>query len=133
MTRITYGNTTDQNTKIAVLHYDGNWKHFAKTGQKMEAIKALRAVVAPVHVGLKESKDIVEEYASSPGYFDNMFQQYHDSFITFKKVNGTIVVKKDYGGGYVVTETTTHEIHSEKEMLEYVYSLGLRHGAPSAR
>ncbi len=66
-----------------------------------------------------------------PGYFDNMFQQYHDSFITFKKVNGTIVVKKD-DGGYIVTETTTHEIHSEKEMLEYVYSLGLRHGAPSA-
>ena len=43
------------------------------------------------------------------------------------------MVKKDDGGGYVVTETTTHEIHSEKEMLEYVYSLGLRHGAPSAR
>ncbi len=130
MNRITYGNTIEQNTKIAVLHHDGNWKHFAKTGQKVEAIKALRGMFAPV-LGLKESKDIVEEYASSPGYFDNMFQQYHDSFITFKKVNGTIVVKKD-DGGYIVTETTTHEIHSEKEMLEYVYSLGLRHGAPSA-
>lgn len=131
MNRITYGNTIEQNTKNAVLHHDGNWKHFAKTGQKVEAIKALRGMFAPV-LGLKESKDIVEEYASSPGYFDNMFQQYHDSFITFKKVNGTIVVKKDDGGGYVVTETTTHEIHSEKEMLEYVYSLGLRHGSPSA-
>ena len=131
MNRITYGNTIEQNTKIAVLHHDGNWKHFAKTGQKVEAIKALRGMFAPA-LGLKESKDIVEEYASSPSYFDNMFQQYHDSFITFKKVNGTIVVKKDDGGGYAVTETTTHEIYCEKEMLEYVYSLGLRHGSPSA-
>ena len=73
MNRITYGNTIEQNTKIAVLHHDGNWKHFAKTGQKVEAIKALRGMFAPV-LGLKDSKDIVEEYASSPGYFDNMFQ-----------------------------------------------------------
>lgn len=127
---IKYGNSIPDNTKIAVLELDGTWKSYASEGRKVEAIKALRAMTNPV-MGLKDAKDIVEEYDSRLGYYDNMYRDHMNSVFTIKTLNGSISVQKNQYGGYTITETTAR-VCTEAEALQYVYAAGLRGGAPSA-
>lgn len=127
---IQYGNSIPENTKIAVLELDGMWKSYACEGRKVEAIKALRAMTNPA-MGLKDAKDIVEEYYSRVGYYDNMYRDHMNSVFTIKTLNGSISVQKNQYGGYTITETTAR-VCTEAEALQYVYAAGLRGGAPSA-
>ena len=119
-----------QNTKHAVLELDGAWKSYARGGHKVEAIKSLRAMTNPV-MGLKDAKDIVEEYDARIGYYDEMFRQHVNAVFTIKTLNGSISVQKNLSGGYTITETSAR-VCTEAEALQYVYAAGLRGGAPSA-
>ena len=127
---IRYGNSIAENTKIAVLELDGSWKSYAREGRKVESIKALRAMTNPI-MGLKDAKDIVEEYDSRIGFYDNMYREHIDAVFTIKTLNGNITIKKNQVGGYTITETTMR-VCSEAEALQFVYAAGLRGGTPSA-
>ncbi len=131
MNRISYSNTVEQNTKIAVLDFDGVWKSLAKAGHKVDAIKALRGMTDPV-MGLKEAKEVVEYYMCNTGFYDTMYQEHGNSVATFKTRNSAITVKKNLSGNYVVTEVSTQEFYTDSELLAYIYALGMGHGAPSA-
>ena len=127
---IKYGNSIPENTKIAVLEMDGVWKIYAREGRKVESIKALRAMTVPA-MGLKDAKDIVEEYDSRIGYYDNMYRDHMNAVFIIKTLKGSISVQKNQSGGYTITETSV-QVVSEVEALQYVYAAGLRGGAPPA-
>lgn len=118
------------NSPILFVHVNTEWKRFAREGRKVEAIKSLRNLYGGNVIGLKDAKDLVEEYAASTGLYDSgdtiALGPYGDQTIALNP-NAKLDIQAMPSGKYRVTLVTSEDfaVHPA-DLLQMVADLSAR-------